>query len=97
MLHLISQSPIEASVLQRINSADTVVFLENAVLRILQNSDISSLLTQQLSGAHFYVLADDIAVRGISADQLLKSCKAIDYAELVELTVTNAIIQSWTP
>lgn len=95
MLHLISQSPIEAAVLQRINSADAVVFLENAVLRILQNSDISDTLTQQLSGAHFYVLADDIAVRGIGIDQLLKDCKVIDYAELVELTVTNAVIQSW--
>lgn len=95
MLHLISQAPIEAAVLQRINSADAVVFLENAVLRILQNSDISNILAQQLSGTHFYVLADDIAVRGIGPEQLVTGCKVIDYAGLVELTVTNAVIQSW--
>ncbi len=96
MLHLIFQSPIEAAVLQRIDSEDVVVFLENAVLRVLQGSHIGEIITQQLCSNRLYVLSDDIAMRGIAPDALIKGFKVIDYAGLVELTVNNPVIQSWT-
>lgn len=96
VLHLIFQSPIEQAILERIDSGDIVVFLENAVLRTLQNSVISNTLAQQLSGNRLCVLSDDIAVRGIAPDELVKGVKVIDYAELVELTVNNPVIQSWS-
>ncbi|MFI3157985.1 MAG: sulfurtransferase complex subunit TusB [Methylococcaceae bacterium] len=99
MLHLIFQSPIDPAVLERIDSGDIVVFLENAVLRVLQNSgmsDISDTLARNISINRFYVLSDDIAVRGIVADELIKGLEVIDYFGLVELTVNNPVIQSWT-
>ena len=96
MLHLVFQSPIETAILERIDSGDVVVFLENAVLRVLQNSVISDTLTRQLGRNRFCVLSDDIAIRGISPDELVKGLEVIDYAELVELTVNSPIIQSWT-
>lgn len=96
MLHFIFQSPIDAAILQRIDSSDTVVFLENAVLRVLQGSRISEILTQQLSTNRLCVLSDDIAIRGIVPDRLVKGIEVIEYAELVELAVNNQAIQSWT-
>ena len=96
MLHLIFQSPIEAAILERIDSGDVVVFLENAVLRTLQNNAISNTLTQQLGSNRLCVLSDDIAARGIVPDELVTGIEVIDYAELVELTVNNPVIQSWT-
>lgn len=96
MLHLIFQSPIESAILERIDSGDIVVFLENAVLRTLQNSAISTTLAQQLGRNRLCVLSDDIAVRGIIPDELIKGVEVIDYAELVELTVNNPVIQSWS-
>ncbi len=96
MLHLIFQSPIEAAILQRIDSGDVVVFLENAVLRTLQNSAINDILARQLSSNRLCVLSDDIAVRGIAPHELVKGIEVIGYAELVELTVNNPVIQSWT-
>ncbi len=96
MLHLVFQSPIEAAILERIDSGDVVVFLENAVLRVLQHSGISDRLTQQSVSNRLCVLADDIAVRGIASDDLVKGLEVIDYAALVELTVDHKIIQSWT-
>lgn len=95
MLHLIFQSPIEAAVLERIDSGDVVVFLENAVLRILQNGLLSSALTQQLERNRLCALSDDLVVRGIVAEELVNGIEVIDYAELVELTVNNSVIQSW--
>jgi tRNA 2-thiouridine synthesizing protein B len=96
VLHLIFQSPIETAILERIDTEDIVVFVENAVLRTIQNSVISDTLMQQMSCNRLFVLSDDIAVRGITPNELVKGVEVIDYAELVELTVNNPVIQSWT-
>lgn len=95
MLHLIFQSPIETAILERVDSGDDVVFLASAVLRILKNGSLSGILTQLLKQTRLYVLVDDIEVRGIVADELVKGIEVIDYSELVELTVKNPVIQSW--
>jgi tRNA 2-thiouridine synthesizing protein B len=96
VLHLVFQSPIETAILERIDSGDVVVFLENSVLRILQNGMLSDRLAQQLKISRLCVLSDDIAVRGIVADELVKGIEVIDYVEFVELTVKNPVIQSWS-
>jgi len=96
VLHLIFQSPIETAILERIDSGDVVVFLENAVLRVLHNSRISDTLTQQLGSNRLCVLSDDIAIRGIVPAELVKGIEVINYAGLVELTINNPVIQSWT-
>lgn len=95
MLHLIFQSPLEAATLERIDSGDVAVFLENAVLRLLKNSAISDILTRKLSCNRLCVLSDDITIRGIAPDELTEGLEVIDYAGLVELTVNNVGIQSW--
>ena len=95
MLHLIFQSPIEAAILERIDTEDIVVFLENAVLRTLQKGSLSDTLMQLLKQNRLYVLVDDIEVRGIVADELVNGIELIDYSELVRLTVKNPVIQSW--
>ncbi|MGR9000426.1 MAG: sulfurtransferase complex subunit TusB [Gammaproteobacteria bacterium] len=96
MLHLIFQSPIDAAILERIDSGDDVVFLENSVLRILQEGCLSDTLSRLLNYNHLYVLADDIEVRGIGADELVNGIEVIDYSELVRLTVKNPVIQTWS-
>ena len=96
MLHLIFQSPIEIATLDRIDSGDDVVFLENAVLRILQNGNLSETMTQLLTQNRLCVLAEDIEVRGIAAHELVNGIDVIDYSELVRLTVKNPVIQSWS-
>ena len=95
MLHLIFQSPIETAILERIDSGDDVLFLENAVLRILAKGSLGSVLTELVKHNRLFVLADDINVRGISATELVKGIEVIDYSEWVDLTVKNPIIQSW--
>ena len=95
MLHLIFQSPIEIAILERIDSGDDLVFLENSVLRILQNGLLHDALTQLLYRSRLYVLSDDIGVRGITTDELIKGIEVVDYAGLVALTIKNPVIQSW--
>ena len=96
MLHLIFQSPIQTAVLERIASGDDVVFLESSVLRLLEKGSMKSILAPMLKHNKFYVLQEDIEVRGIQASELITGIVIIDYKELVNLTVRNPHIQSWT-
>ena len=96
MLHLIFQSPIDNAILERIDSGDDVVFLENAVLRILKKGSLCGVLMQLLNVNRLYVLGDDIEARGIVISELVSGIEVIDYAELVNLTVKNPVIQSWS-
>ncbi len=95
MLHLVFQSPIETAILERIEAGDVVVFLENAVLRVLRNGLLNEPLTQLAGTNRLCVLSADVTVRGIAADELVDGIDIIDYADLVELTVDNRVIQSW--
>jgi tRNA 2-thiouridine synthesizing protein B len=84
------------AVLERIDSGDDVVFLENAVLRILKKSSLCAILTQLLTRNRLYVLVDDIEVRGIVVAELVNGIEVIDYSGMVDLTVKNPVIQSWS-
>jgi tRNA 2-thiouridine synthesizing protein B len=95
MLHLIFQSPVETAVLERIGPGDIAVFLENSVFCILQNYCSTIILVQLLNKNRLYVLSEDLEVRGIAAETLIKGIEVIDYAEIVKLTVNNQVIQSW--
>jgi tRNA 2-thiouridine synthesizing protein B len=95
MLHLIFQTPNEIALFERIDSGDIAVFLENSVLRLLQNSSLADLLKQQLSNKRFCVLKDDLLIRGIAPDELVKGIEIINYLDFVELTIKNPLIQSW--
>ena len=94
MLHLISQ--VNSAVLERIGDGDELVFLENAVLRLLKTGANNHALVQLLNTHHLYVLADDLAVRGIALETLVSGIQIIDYHELVALTVQHSTIQSWS-
>jgi tRNA 2-thiouridine synthesizing protein B len=95
MLHLITASSVETAVLERIASGDSVVFLENAVLGILQGGQLSGRLSEMPSDHHLYALSDDLLMRGIDADQIVPGIEVIDYSGLVELVVAHPLVQSW--
>ena len=96
MLHLIYQSPVEDSVIQRIESGDDVVFFENAVFRVNKKSLQSTELEQMLANnVHLYVLHDELVIRGVNTDELVLGIAVIDYSGLVTLTEKNKIIRTW--
>ncbi len=94
MLHLIFQSPVDPVIFERITPEDSVVFMNNAVLGLLENGKLTQVL-RNLSHYHFYALTEDMQIRGIKTTELYTGIKAINYAQLVELTVANPLIQSW--
>lgn len=97
MLHLVFQSNIDTSLIDRIGSRDDVVFLENAIFRLIKNSVLSDELQKvQKRSTNLYVLACDIETRGVLKSELSLGIKTIEYPELVKLTENNKVIRTWS-
>ena len=69
MLHLITQSPIDRAIFQRLGAGDDVLFLDKSVLNLLQRGSLSAVLRSLLTQHQLYALADDLEVRGISSPE----------------------------
>lgn len=95
MLHLVFQSPLVIAILDRMADDDAAVFLENAVLNVLQQGRLAALLTARCNSSRLYVLTEDMVARGILESELADGLEVIDYAGLVKLTVDNPLIASW--
>ncbi len=95
MLHLIFQSPIDKAVLERMAEGDAAVFLESAVLGVLQKSQLADVLTEKMNTNTLYILSEDMQVRGIQASEIVPGLTVIDYPGLVNLTVAYPQIASW--
>lgn len=95
MLHIISQSPVEYAVLDRIDMGDQVLFIENAVLSLMDGGRLTSNLIQLQKKARLFILAPDLETRGIDNEKLVAGIELIEYTGFVELTVQNKVIHSW--
>ena len=95
MLHLIYQSPLKVATLQRIGANDSVLFLENSLFQLLKKGAFESLLTENLRAQSLFVLKDEIQLRGIMEHELIDTVQVIPYEGFVNLTLENALIQTW--
>lgn len=97
MLHLIFQSPIDGSVLQRIDSGDDIVFQENAIFSINKKGLLKEELLNMLNNnIQLYALSNDLDARGVSGAELVMGIEIIDYNSLVGLTEKNKVIRTWS-
>ncbi|AMK76196.1 MULTISPECIES: sulfurtransferase complex subunit TusB [Methylomonas] len=96
MLHLLSQLPLQAAVIERIGSGDDVVLMDGAVCAALAGHSGNDLLRQLLTqSCKVYALQEMLLVHGVELQRLLAGVESVDYTGLVELTVRNPVIHSW--
>ena len=95
MLHLVFELS-DNVVLKRLHHQAGVIFLNNAVLKLLKNSQFQSDLINLMNTTSCYVLNEDLTLRGIEVDFILEKIEPIDYAKFVQLTIENTPIQTWT-
>jgi tRNA 2-thiouridine synthesizing protein B len=95
MLHIISHTPIEVAIFERIGPGDVVILIENAVLGALQQGALSGQLISSLCENRCCVLNADLEIRGIGVEELVPGVEVMNYSGFVELTVQNPRIQSW--
>ncbi len=94
MLHLIFDFS-NPTVLNRLHNQAGVIFLNNAVLRLVKESLFQNALLELLMTTPCYVLNDDLMLRGIENDLLLDGITQIDYKKFIELTIEHTPIQTW--
>ena len=95
MLHLIFQSPVQTATLERMATGDVAVFMESAVLSLMQNSNFADAISNKLNTNRLYALSEDMVIRGIQPSELVSGLEVVDYAGLVVLTTENPLICSW--
>jgi sulfur relay protein TusB/DsrH len=95
VLHLISQSLSDPSVLQRIAPDDAVLFMRNAVFGLLRHGRWAEQLQCLQRQCRLYVLQPDLEVRGIAVETLVAGIEPVDYNGFVALTVAHPAICSW--
>ena len=94
MLHLIFE--LSAVTLERLKDQSAVIFLDNAVLKLIKNAPLQFALTELVSITPCYVLSENLTLRGIEINLLIEGIIPIDYAQFVQLTVKHTPIQTWT-
>jgi len=99
VLHLVNRSPHQsaslAQCLARVGDGDAVLLLEGAVYAALKGSAAAPGLQEALARVAVYVLAPDLAARGVAAEEVAEGLALVDYEGFVELSLRHAPIQSW--
>ena len=95
MLHILSQSPIEPAILERVATGDTIILIEDAVIEALATSPQSQHWQNISQTQRVCVLSADIEVRGLATELIPSTIEAVDYRGFVQLTLDNEVIHSW--
>ncbi len=95
MLHLVFNFS-DTSIFTRLyNQNSIIVFLDNSVLHLLEQSIFQDKLLGLIHLVPCYVLYDDLVFRGILQNKLIKGVVCINNAELVKMTIEHTPIYSW--
>lgn len=95
MLHVISRAPFNEAILGRLGEGDAVILIEDAVITLLQNSDMAEKWKQMLKSHRICALQADLEVRGIDQETIVPGIEIVNDYGFVELTVEKSAVCSW--
>jgi tRNA 2-thiouridine synthesizing protein B len=98
-LHLVNKSPFERnsldSCLRLAKPGSSVLLIEDAVYAAVENTTHTAKIAARTNDLSFYVLAPDLAARGLNDAVLIKSIVTVDYEGFVDLVAQHESTQSW--
>ena len=98
-LHTVNKSPFSTqSLLSCINHAkdgDAILMIEDGVYGAAAGTGVAGVVAEKAGSIKFYVLAPDLAARGIDTSRLLDGVEAVDYAGFVTLAAEHDRAQAW--
>ena len=99
MLHTVNKSPFEKTALESClrlaKSGSSVLLIEDGVYAALQGTKVSGDVAEKMKDLSFYVLAPDVAARGLSDKPLIDGIKSVDYAGFVDLVTEHDTSTAW--
>ena len=98
-LHIINTSPNLRSALQACldvcQTDDGVIFIEDAVLAVKQDTPSAQIIQENLAANTCYALLPDLQARGIRPEQIMKGIEQIDYLGFVKITTEYDRTLTW--
>jgi len=98
-LHTVNKSPFERSSLKscldHAAQGDAILLIEDAVVGAREGSHVSAVLRDKQASCSIYVLAPDLAARGIKETDLAEGIALVDYAGFVDLVAEKARVCAW--
>ena len=77
------------------NQSSVVIFLDNSVMHLLENSLLEYQLNDLIKLTSCYVLEDDLVYRGILKESLVQGILPISNAEMVKMAIEHTPIYTW--
>lgn len=98
-LHTVSRSPFRdsslASCLRVARPGSALLLMEDAVYAAVDAGDAAVALRDALDRLSIYVLAADVAARGLNPQSLLEDVTLVDYEGFVDLACRHDKVQAW--
>jgi len=98
-LHTVNKSPFATqaliSCLNHAKAGDAVLMIEDGVYGGLSGTGLTEIVTEFGKSVTLYVLAPDLAARGIDTLRLIDGIEGVDYTGFVELVAKHDRTQSW--
>jgi tRNA 2-thiouridine synthesizing protein B len=98
-LHTVNKSPFERSAfisaLNHLRPGDALLVMEDGVVGARKGSAFAGLIESATKTCSLYVLAPDLAARGMGENDLVAGAKLVDYGGFVDLVTTHDRTQAW--
>jgi tRNA 2-thiouridine synthesizing protein B len=98
-LHTVNKSPFEQSALvsclEHVAQGDAVLLIEDAVVGARKGSHFAATLRDKQAACRIYVLAPDLAARGIKDAEVVEGVALLDYAGFVDLVAEETRVCAW--
>jgi tRNA 2-thiouridine synthesizing protein B len=99
MLHTVNKSPFERDTLDACLGhalpGSVILFIEDGIYAALEGTVHSAKIAKAAKDKKIYVLAPDLAARGMGGAKLVDGVEAVDYARFVDLACECRATQAW--
>lgn len=99
LLHTVNKSPFEKNALESClnlsKAGSGVLLFEDGVYAAMKGTVWADKVTAALSDKKVYVLAPDLAARGMNTDNVIDGIEMVDYAGFVDLVAEYSATQAW--
>jgi len=98
-LHTVNKSPFERSALisalNHLRPGDALLMIEDGVVGARKGNAFAGLFDDAARDCEIYVLAPDLAARGIAESDVIARAKLVDYGGFVDLVAAHQRTQAW--
>jgi tRNA 2-thiouridine synthesizing protein B len=99
-LHTVNKSPFAssalASCLDHMTDGSALLLIEDGVYAGLARGTAAVRLAEACRRHQVYVLAPDLAARGLAEHPLVEGLRLVDYAGFVDLAAAHSAVVPWT-